>query len=104
METYVDDMVKSLIAEHHPIDLDECFQTLYKFCVKLNPVKCAFRVSTGKFLGYIVHHRGIKVNPAKVKAILDMLGLRNIKEMQSLTGRMTALGRFLSRLAEKGLP
>ena len=97
MEAYVDDMlVKSFVAEHHPADLEECFQTLCKFYVKLNPIKCAFGVSTGKFLGYIVHHRGIEVNPLKVKAILDMLALRNIKKVQSLTGRMATLGRFLS--------
>ena len=40
----------------------------------------------------------------KVKAILDMMTSRNIKEVQSLTGKMTALGIFLSRSAEKGLP
>ena len=44
------------------------------------------------------------MNPAKVKAILDMPTPRNIKEVQILIGRMTALGRFLSRSAEKGLP
>ncbi|XP_052193775.1 uncharacterized protein LOC127802122 [Diospyros lotus] len=105
MEAYVDDMlVKRLVAEHHPKDLEECFKTLHKFYVKLNLVKCAFGVSVGKFLFYIVYHRGIEVNPAKVKAIMDMLALRNVKEVQSLTGRMTVLGRFLSRLAEKGLP
>ena len=86
MEAYVDDMlVKSLIVEHHPADLEEYFQTLRKFHVRLNPIKCAFGVFTGKFLGYIVHHRGIEVNLEKVKAILDMQAPRNIKEVQSLT-------------------
>jgi len=57
MEAYMDDMlVKSLIAEHHPADLEECFQTLRKFHVKLNPIKCAFGVFARKFLDYIVHH------------------------------------------------
>ncbi|XP_052199521.1 uncharacterized protein LOC127806336 [Diospyros lotus] len=65
-------LVKSLVAECHPEDLEECFKTLRKFHVKLNPAKCAFGVSAGKFLGYIVHHRGIEVNPTKVKAIMDM--------------------------------
>ena len=84
MEAYIDDMlVKSLVAEHHPADLEECFQTLRKFHVKLNHVKCTFRVSTGKFLGYIVHHRRIEVNPTKVKAILDMLAPRSIKEVRA---------------------
>ena len=82
----MDDMLlKSLFAEHYLVDLEECFQTLLKFHVKLNLNKCAFRVSVGKFLGYIVHHRGIEVNLVKVKAILDMSALSNIKEVQSLT-------------------
>ena len=96
MEAYIDDMlVKSLVTEHHPVDLEECFKTLRKFHIKLNPVKCAFEVSAGKFLGYIIHHQGIEVNPEKIKSILNMLAPRNIKEIQSLTGRMTTLGRFL---------
>ena len=105
MEAYVDDMlVKSLLAEEHPTDLEECFKTLRRFQLKLNPTKCAFGVSAGKFLGYIVHHRGIEVNPEKIKAILEMPAPRSIKEIQQLTGRIAALGRFLSRSAEKGLP
>ena len=105
MEAYVDDMlVKRFESENHPIDLEECFQTLRRSQVKLNPLKCSFRVSAGKFHGYIVHHQGIEVNPVKVKAVLDMPALRSIKEVQSLTGRMTALRRFLSRLVERSLP
>lgn len=105
MEAYVDDMlVKSLLAEEHPTDLEECFKTLRRFQLKLNPSKCAFGVSAGKFLGYIVHHCGIEVNPEKIKAILDMPTPRSIKEVQQLTGRIAALGRFLSRSVEKGLP
>ena len=59
MEAYVDDMlVKSLLAEEHPTNLEECFKTLHRFQLKLNPTKCAFGVSVGKFLGYIMHQRG----------------------------------------------
>ena len=96
--------MKSLITEHHLVDLEECFQTLWKFHVKLNPIKCPFGVSARKFLGYIVHHSGIEVNPVKVKAILDVLTPMNIKEVHSLTRRIAALGRFFSQSAEKGLP
>ncbi|XP_052198256.1 uncharacterized protein LOC127805538 [Diospyros lotus] len=52
---------------------------------------------------FLCRNRGIEVNLVKVKVILDMPALRNIKEVQSLTGRMTALGRFLFQSAEKGL-
>ena len=48
--------------------------------MKLNPSKCAFGVSLGKFLGFMVSHRGIEVNPDKIQAILDMKPPRNIKK------------------------
>ncbi|XP_052204113.1 uncharacterized protein LOC127809393 [Diospyros lotus] len=73
MEAYVDDMlVKSLLAEQYPNDLDECLQTLRQYQMKLNPAKCAFRVTAGKFLGFMVHYRGIEANPLKIKSILEM--------------------------------
>ncbi|XP_052192778.1 uncharacterized protein LOC127801573 [Diospyros lotus] len=105
MEAYVDDMlVKSLLAEQHPDDLEECLRTLRQYQMKLNPAKCAFGVTAGKFLGFMVHYRGIEANPSKIKAILEMPPPRSIKEVQRLTGRIAALGRFLSRSAERQLP
>ncbi|XP_050254824.1 uncharacterized protein LOC126700657 [Quercus robur] len=61
--------------------------------MKLNPSKCAFGVSSGKFLGFMVSHRGIEVNPDKIQAILDMKPPQSTKEIQSLTGRVAALNR-----------
>ncbi|XP_027156411.1 uncharacterized protein LOC113757207 [Coffea eugenioides] len=72
--------------------------------MKLNPKKCVFGVTSGKFLGYLVSHRGIEANPDKVKAIQDMSPPRNIREVQRLNGRLAALNRFLSQSAEKALP
>ena len=86
MEVYVDDMlVKSLDEERHLDDLQETFDTLRRYNMKLNPSKCAFGVSSGKFLGFMVSHMGIKANPNKIQVILDMEPPRNIKEVQSLT-------------------
>ena len=57
MEVYVDDMlVKSKKVESHLDDLKETFEMLKKFKMKLNPTKCAFRVSSGKFLGFMISH------------------------------------------------
>ena len=73
VEVYVDDMlVKSLDKEKHLDDLQETFDTLRQYNMKMNPSKCAFRVSLGKFLGFMVSHRGIKANPDKIQAILNM--------------------------------
>jgi len=75
---------------------------MYK--MKLNPTKCIFGVSLGKFLGFMVSQRGIEANPEKVKAILDMTSLRTVKEMQRLMGRVATLNRFVSKAIDKCLP
>ena len=96
VEAYVDDMlVKSQDEKIHLDDLQETFDTLRQYNMRLNPDKCAFRVSSGKFLGFMVSHRGIEVNPDKIQEILDMKPPQNVKEVQSLTGRVAALNRFV---------
>ncbi|KAL0412133.1 UNVERIFIED_CONTAM: hypothetical protein Slati_3803000 [Sesamum latifolium] len=83
MEVYMDDMlVKSKKAHHHVEDLEETFVVLRKYRLKLNPEKCAFGVSGGRFLGFMVTQRGIETNPDKIKAILDMGPPTNINEVQ----------------------
>ena len=102
MEVYIDDMlVKSTTAGLHIAHLYEAFQILRNYNMKLNPSKCAFGVSAGKFLGFIVNHRGIEANPDKIKAVLDMPSPSRIKEVQLLTGRIAALSRFVSRASDK---
>ncbi|KAL5560858.1 hypothetical protein UlMin_030605 [Ulmus minor] len=105
IEVYVDDMlVKSLKTEEHIRNLKETFDILRKYKMKLNPSKCAFGVSSGKFLGFMVNHRGIEANPAKIQALLDMEPPRKIKEVQRLTGRIVALNRFISRATDRCKP
>ena len=105
MEVYIDDMlVKSTTAELHIAHLSEAFQILRNYNMKLNLAKCAFGVSAGKFLGFIVNHLGIEVNPDKIKAVLDMPSPSSIKEVQRLTGRIAALSRFASRASDKCQP
>ena len=102
---YVDDMlVKSLDEEKHLDDLQETFDTLKRHQMKPNPNKCAFKVSSEKFLGFMVSQWGIEANPDKIQAILDMKPPKNIKEVQSLTGRIVALNRFVSKATDKCLP
>ena len=105
VEVYVDDMlVKSLDEGSHLDDLQETFETLRQYKMKLNLSKCAFGVSSGKFLGFMVSQRRIEANPDKIQAILDMEPPKNIKEVQSLTGRVVALNRFISKTIDKCLP
>ena len=99
MEVYIDDMlVKSIKA------LVEAFQVLKSYNMKLNQAKCAFGVSAGKFLGFIVNNRGIEANPDKMKVVLDMLPPSNIKDIQRLTWRIVELSRFVSRAIDKCRP
>ena len=105
MEVYIDDMlVKSTAAKFHIAHLSETFQILRNYNMKMNPAKCALGVSAEKFLGFIVNHRGIEANPDKIKAVLDMPSPSVIKEVQSLTGRIAALSRFVSRASDKCQP
>ena len=72
--------------------------------MKLNPSKCAFGVSSGTFLGFMVSQRGIEANPEKVRAILEMSSLKMIKEVQSLMGRVAALNRFVLKAIDICIP
>ena len=88
VQVYVDDMlVKSRRKEDHLEDLRETFKILRSYNMKLNPGKCAFGVTTGKFLGFMVSQRGIEANPDKIQAIMDTAPPRNVKEVQSLTAK-----------------
>ena len=64
IEVYIDDMVvKSKVVSEHVGDLENIFEILKKHKLRLNTSKCSFGVGSGKFLGYMITHRGIKVNP-----------------------------------------
>jgi hypothetical protein len=83
IEVYTDDMlVKSTKSLDHTHDLHEAFETLKKYEMKLNPVKCAFGVSSEKFLGYMVSNRGIKANLEKIQTILEMQSPKTTKQLQ----------------------
>jgi hypothetical protein len=104
-EANVDDIIVKTREGHTFIEnLEETFANLRKVNIKLNPAKCAFGVPSGKLLGFLVSHRGIEVNPDKVKAIEEMRPPLNLKERQRLAGCMAALGRFVARSGEKALP
>ncbi|GKE41123.1 reverse transcriptase domain-containing protein [Tanacetum coccineum] len=105
LEAYVDDMVIKSKTEPEMIkDVEEMLLTLKKVNMKLNPKKCSFEMEEGKFLGYIVTSEGIRANPEKIKAIVNMPSPSNLKQMQRLSGKLAALNRFLSKVAKRALP
>ena len=80
VECYVDDLVvKSKRKCDHLKDLKLVLDRLRKYQLKINPLKCAFGVSSGKFLGFTVRHRGIEdvesEKSARVKKITRSFGL-----------------------------
>ena len=105
IEIYIDDMVvKSKVVSEHLGDLGTIFEILRMYKLRLNASKCSFGVGSGKFLGYMVTHRGIEVNPDQIKAINNLQSPRNPQEVQKLTGMIVALNRFISRSADKCRP
>ncbi|GKC54750.1 reverse transcriptase domain-containing protein [Tanacetum coccineum] len=105
LEAYVDDMViKSKEETSLLADIAETFEGLKTINMKLNPKKCSFGVEEGKFLGYMVTSEGIRANPKKTKAISNLQSPKTLKEMQSLSGKLASLNRFLAKSAERALP
>ena len=73
VEVYIDDMVvKSKLVFEHVRDLSDIFEILRRHRLRLNTSKCSFGVGSGKFLGYMMTHRGIEVSPDQIRAIHSM--------------------------------
>src|SRR3954465_15762218 len=105
VHAYVDDIaVMSKNSNELISDLKETFDNLQKYNMMLNPKKCVFGVLAGKLLGFIVSQRRIKVNPEKIKAILNINHPTCLKDIQRLTECVAVVSRFVSRLGEKALP
>ena len=83
VEVYINNMVvKSKLVSKHLADLANIFEILRRHKLCLNAFKCSFEVGSGKFLGYIVTHKGIEVNLDQIRAINNLQPPRNLKEVQ----------------------
>jgi hypothetical protein len=102
MEVYIDDIVvKSAEFCSHVADLRKAYDKMRHYGLKMNPRKCAFGVSAGKFLGFIVHEHGIEIDHDRIKSIQNV-GPPNCKvEMQKFLGKVNYLRRFISNLVGK---
>ena len=100
LEDYVDDIVvKAKKREEHFYLLKRVFERCRAFKLRMNPLKCAFGVSSGKLLGFLVHNRGIDVDPAKAMATETMRPLVTVKELKSFLGKVSYIRRFILGLA-----
>ena len=92
MEIYIDDMLVKMTEDGKLLaNLETAFNYFCEHNMRLNPQKCAFVVEAEKFLGFMLTHLGIKANPDKCQAILEMKSLTSMKKVQRLTGRITSL-------------
>ncbi len=98
---YFDDItVFSNSDEEHMQHLKRVFNKCRKYGISLNPKKSHFAMAEGKLLGHIISKDGIKIDPQRVQAILQVDLLRNKKEVQSFLGQVNFLRRFISCFAE----
>ena len=102
MEVYIDDMlVKSKQRQDHTAHLQQTFDLLREYGMKLNPLKCAFGVNVGRFLCFMVTQRGREANPAQLKAILQSSAPSYKKGIQQLIDWLAALGLFISQFTDR---
>jgi len=102
VEIYIDDvMVKSGDFTRHLADLRMVLECTWKHGLKMNPNKCAFGVSAGQFLGFMVHQRGIEIGRRSIYAINKIVAPTNKTELQSLIDKINFIRRFISNLSGK---
>ncbi|KAK1645736.1 hypothetical protein QYE76_063541 [Lolium multiflorum] len=110
VEIYIDDVVvKSVSVEGHLEDLRRILDRTRKFGLRMNPKKCAFGVTAGQFLGFLVHERGIEIGLKSQEAVRTMKPPTTKKELQCLIGKINFVRRFISNLSGRiepfmGLP
>jgi hypothetical protein len=100
IEVYIDDMVvKSAGFEEHMTDLKLSLERMKKYGLRMNPMKCAYGVTSERFLGFIVHEHIIQIDPKKIESIGKIGELVCKKDVQKLLGKINYLRCFLSNLA-----
>jgi hypothetical protein len=99
MEVYIDDVVvKSVGLKEHMPNLKFSLERMKKYGLQMNPFKCAFGVTSGKFLGFIVHERVIQIDPMKIESIRKIGEPVCKKDVQKMLGKINYLCHFISNL------
>ena len=100
IEDYVDNVVvkSKTRGDHHAI-LSKVFERCLLYKLRMNPLKCAFRVTARKFMGFLVHQRGIDVDPSKVQAITTMKPPTTLTQFKSFLGKLSYIQQFIPSLA-----
>jgi hypothetical protein len=102
LEVYIDDIViKTAGTNHHLADLRLALERMRRYGLKMNPLKCAFGVSVEKFFGFIIHEKGIKIDPKRIEAMKRVEAPTYKKDLQKFLGMVNYLRRFISNLSGK---
>ena len=102
VEVYIDEIVvKSKTKNEHIQHLEKTIRLMKAYNMKLNLAKCAFGVSIGKSLGFMVTQRGIEVSPDQIKVVMETPAPSFKKKLQRLTSCLAALGLFIARFTNK---
>jgi hypothetical protein len=99
IEVYIDNLViRSVGFEEHLADLRVALERMKRYILKMNPLKCAFEVSLGGFLGFIVHKKGIELDSKKVESIGRVQEPVCKRDVQKLLGKINYLRWFIANL------
>jgi len=102
VEIYIDDVVvKSEDFIKHLADFGKVLECTRKHGLKMNPNKCAFGVSAGQFLRFLVYQKGIEISRRSIDAISKVVAPTNKTKLQSLIGKINFIRRFISNLSGK---
>jgi hypothetical protein len=100
VDVYIDDIVVKLTGDDsHLADLRLAFDKMREYKLKMNPLKCSFGVSAGKYLGFTVHERGIEIDPKKIEAIQNVKAPTCKKDLQKFMGKVNYLRIFICNLS-----
>jgi hypothetical protein len=102
LEIYIDDVVvKSDSMDNHLANLRLALERMRRYGLKINPLKCTFGVSAGKFLEFIIHEHGIEIDPTKIESINKVQPPQCKNDMQKFLEKINYLRRFIFNLSKK---
>jgi hypothetical protein len=92
LEMYIDNVVvKSDSMNNHLANLRLALEWVRWYGLKMNPLKCVFGVSAGKFLGFIINEHGIEIDPTKIESINRVQPPQSKNAMQKFLGKLNYL-------------
>jgi hypothetical protein len=100
MEVYIDDVVVKLVGfEEHMTNIKLSLERMKKYVLRMNPVKCTFKVTSGRVLGFIVHEHGVQIDSKKIESVRKIGEPMCKKDVQKLLNNINHLCHFISNFA-----